>query len=370
MSGLARGASSAVGTAQVQASPGVLALRGALDTAAVARLWGAVLRGAERGRGAPLVLDVADASGVATAGAALLSAALARHGRATLRGASPAIASLVEQAGRAPAASLPPLRPWTILGAAHAVAGTAAEGTAFLGESLVAAVTLPRRRRQFRIPDLFRLADEAGVRAVPLVLLLGYLMGLILAFQSSIPLRRFGADLFVVNVVALGLLREMGPLLAAVILAGRTGSAFAAELASMKVNEELAALETLGISTVTMLVLPRLAAALAVMPVLTLVLEAAGLLGLLTVMMAFGFPPAAVAGQLLRAVHARDLWGGLFKAVCFGAAVAIVGCRAGLAAGAGPRAVGHAATAAVVGGIVAAILLDGVFSVVFYRIGV
>ncbi len=218
---------------------------------------------------------------------------------------------------------------------------------------------MPWRRRQVRAADLVRLADQAGARAVPLVLLLGYLMGLILAFQSSIPLRRFGADIFVVNLVGLSLLRELGPLLAAVILAGRTGSAFAAELGTMKVNEELAALQTLGISPMTMLVLPRLAAAVLVMPVLTLLLELAGLCGMLTVMMAFGFPPAAVAAQLGRAVHAHDLWGGLFKAVCFGAAVAGIGCRAGLATGIGPRAVGQAATAAVVGGIVATILLDG-----------
>ena len=161
------------------------------------------------------------------------------------------------------------------------------------------------------------------------MLLLGYLMGLILAFQSAIPLRRFGADIFVVNLVGLSLLRELGPLLAAVILAGRTGSAFAAELGTMKVNEELAALQTLGISPMTMLVLPRLAAAVMVMPVLTLFLELAGLCGMLTVMMAFGFPPAAVATQLGRAIHARDLWGGLFKAVCFGAAIAGVGLPRG-----------------------------------------
>jgi phospholipid/cholesterol/gamma-HCH transport system permease protein len=136
------------------------------------------------------------------------------------------------------------------------------------------------------------------------------------------------------------------------------------------VNEEVAALQTLGISPMTMLVLPRLAAAVLVMPVLTLFLELAGLLGMLTVMLAFGFSPSAVATQLGRAVHGRDLWGGLFKAVCFGAAIAGIGCRAGLATGIGPRAVGQAATAAVVGGIVATILLDGLFAILFYRLGV
>ncbi len=346
----------------------MLTLTGTLDTEGAARLWAPVLRAAGAGRGRPLVLDVSQAI-AGTAGAALLAAAVARHGDARIEGASPAFTALITQAG---AAGPKPLKqaPWTFGGIARGLAQQFGSITAFVGESVVTAMSVPWHRRQVRAGDLVRLADQAGVRAVPLVMLLGYLMGLILAFQSAIPLRRFGADIFVVNLVGLSLLRELGPLLAAVILAGRTGSAFAAELGTMKVNEELAALQTLGISPMTMLVLPRLAAAVLVMPVLTLVLELAGLLGMLTVMMAFGFPLAAVATQLGRAVHARDLWGGLFKAVCFGAAVAGIGCRAGLATGIGPRAVGQAATAAVVGGIVATILLDGLFAILFYRVGV
>ena len=201
--------------------------------------------------------------------------------------------------------------PWTFTGVARLGLHRTLDIVAFLGESLAAAATLPRHRRHIRIGDLFRIADQAGGQAIPLVVLLGYLMGLILAFQSSIPLRRFGADLFVVNLVGLSLLRELGPLLAAVILAGRTGSAFAAEIGTMKVNEEVAALQTLGISPMTMLVLPRLGAAVLVMPVLTLFLELAGLCGMLTVMMAFGFPPTAVATQLGRAaaVEQLQIWG-------------------------------------------------------------
>ena len=274
------------------------------------------------------------------------------------------------QLGRQPGHSRPTPAPWTYGGALRSFQRHALDGIAFLGESLVAITQLRRRRRQTRFADFARVADEAGVSAIPLVLLLGYLMGLILSFQSSIPLRRFGADLYVVNLVALSLTRELGPLLTAVILAGRTGSAFAAELGTMKVNEELAALDTMGVSVTTMLVLPRLAAAAMVIPALTLLLEAAGLCGMLTVMIAFGFAPAAIFTQLLRALHGRDLFGGLFKALCFGAVVAGIGCRAGLATGAGPRAVGRAATSAVVGGIVASILLDGLFAILFYRAGV
>ena len=361
--------SSTLPPAQLTVTPGRLALAGRLDTASAARLWTSLTAAAKAARGHNLVIDIAAAAEITTAGAALLAAGLARHGHATLAGASPAVTELVALAASPPPPPPPPPHP-TVRGAARALLIRLADTTAFVGESAVAIATLGRRRRQASLGELVRVAQGAGVRAIPLVLLLGYLMGLILAFQSSIPLRRFGADLFVVNLVALSLLRELGPLLAAVILAGRTGSAFAAELGTMKVNEELAALDTMGVSVMTMLILPRLAAAVLVMPSLTLLLELAGLCGMLTVMMAFGFPPAAVGAQLLRAVHARDLWGGLFKAVCFGAVVAGIGCRAGLATGFGPRAVGQAATAAVVGGIVATVVMDGLFAVLFYRVGV
>ena len=220
-----------------------------------------------------------------------------------------------------------------------------------------------------RMPDLLRYVDQAGVRSLPLVVLLGYLIGLILAFQSAVPMRRFGADIFVANLVAISLVRELGPLLAAVILAGRTGSAFAAEIGTMKVNEEIDALVTMGLDPMTMLVLPRMIAAMLVMPVMTLALNIAGMLGMATVMRGFGFPLVTIARQVQNWVTAGDLYGGLFKAMCFGMAVAAIGCRAGLGTGVGPRAVGLSATAAVVGGIVATIALDGVFALIFYRLG-
>jgi phospholipid/cholesterol/gamma-HCH transport system permease protein len=245
----------------------------------------------------------------------------------------------------------------------------ACDTLAFLGESVVALLRLPSRPRMWRWAELLRIADEAGVRAVPLALLMGALMGLILSFQSLIPLRRFGADIYASNLVAVSLLRELGPLLAAVILAGRTGSAFAAEIGTMKVNEELDALSVLGLDPMTMLVLPRLVAAVVVMPMLTILLEIAGMAGMIVVLDGFGFPPVAVLGQVARWVHLRDLWGGLFKAAVFGAVIAAVGCRAGLATGQGPRAVGVSATRAVVGGIVASVMLDGAFALIYWTLG-
>ena len=246
--------------------------------------------------------------------------------------------------------------------------GLLAASIAFIGEAAEAVARLPSRRRMLRMPDLLRYIDQAGVRSLPLVLMLGYLIGLILAFQSAVPMRRFGADIYVSNLVAISLVRELGPLLAAVILAGRTGSAFAAEIGTMKVNEEVDALMTMGLDPMTMLVLPRIFAAMLVMPVMTLVLDLAGMLGMTTVMLGFGFPLVTITRQVQNWVDASDVYGGLFKAVCFGLAVAAIGCRAGLGTGIGPRAVGLSTTGAVVGGIVATILLDGVFAVIFYRL--
>jgi phospholipid/cholesterol/gamma-HCH transport system permease protein len=348
----------------------VLTLHGPLTAQFTGAAWPRLLTAASAARGRPLILDVSAANPCDTTGAALLAAAMARHGRATLRGAAPGVAELVARVAATPAATPPALQPWTFTKLARTGLAAAKEGLSFLGESLVTLITLGRHRRQFRLADIARLVDAAGMQAVPLLVLLGYLIGLILAFQSSLPLRRFGAELFVVNAVALSLLRELGPLLAGVLLAGRTGSAFATELGPMKVNEELAALETMGLSAMTMLVLPRLFAATLVTPIMALILETAGLAGMFTVLLAFGFPVPALLAQLLRAVQFHDLWSGLAKAVCFGAAIAGVGCYAGLSTGEGPRAVGQSATRAVVGGIVASIVLDGVFSILFYRLGI
>jgi phospholipid/cholesterol/gamma-HCH transport system permease protein len=349
----------------------VLSFRGALDATGAGLLWPAAMRAARQGSGRPLVLELSGLTFCDTAGAILLVEAERLHGPVTtMAGASEQVAELLTQVRKVPLAAPRPVSPpvsWSDLigGGPRA----AVNGVAFLGEVVLAIGRLPTRARMFRRVDLLRTADQAGVRAMPLVVLLGTLMGLILAFQSLIPMRRFGADLYVADLVAIGLIRELGPLLAAVILAGRTGSAFAAEIGTMKVNQEIDALVTMGVDPVTMLVLPRLTAVVLVMPVLAIGLDLAGLLGMTLVLVGDGIPVAAIANQVTQWVAASDLYGGLFKAMVFGAAVATIGCRAGMATGVGPRAVGLSATAAVVGGIVATIALDGLLAIVFYRLG-
>ena len=356
--------------ARLAARPGsggtILTLTGVLDAAGTGAMWGEAQKAA--GRGA-VVLELAALEGCDTTGAVLLAQLAARPG-STVQGARPQVQALLDRVGKIGPPPPPPVAPHiTLREALHGGMVAALGGVAFLGEAALALLRLPARARQFRLADLLRTADQAGVRAVPLTVLLGTLMGLILAFQSLIPMRRFGADIFVANLVAISLVRELGPLLAAVILAGRTGSAFAAEIGTMKVNQEIDALTTMDIDPVTMLVLPRLMAAMLVMPALTVILEMAGLLGMTLVMVGAGWPPITVANQVAQWVKPADFFGGIAKAVVFGAVVAGIGCRAGLATGIGPRAVGLSATSAVVGGIVATIVRDGMFAVLFYRLG-
>ncbi|MBB5690721.1 hypothetical protein GXW77_14255 [Roseomonas alkaliterrae] len=350
----------------------VLAALGWLDMAATARLWPEALR-AGRGGGIA-VLDLSGLESLDSAGAVML---LTAAPEAEPRGASEPVAAVLARMRRALAAAPAPVKPRTpfhpITAIGRATVGVlrdARSAVAFIGETAVTALRAMARPRLLRLSEVLRHLDEVGTRAFPLTLLLGFLIGVILAYQSSIPLRRFGAEVFVPNLVGISLVRELGPLLAGVVLAGRTGSAFAAELGTMTVNEEVDALRIMGVDATAMLVLPRLLAATLVMPVLALLMNLSGIAGMTLIMATLGYPSAAVESQLQQWLTLTDLMGGLFKAACFGLVIAGIGCRAGLSAGRGPRAVGDAATAAVVGGIVAIVVMDGIFAVLFFRLGI
>lgn len=352
-----------------------LRLRGALTTRQVGPVWDAVLRAARGARR----LDLSGVTLLDTTGAALVlnGAALAgADGKlAPVEGASDSVAAVLNRARDALEAPRPRAaeKRLPFVGAVGAwglgLLRRLRDGIGFMGETAVmAAAVLPHPRRM-RFNDLLRHLDEAGLRAFPLALLLGTLIGVILAFQTSASLRTFGAESYIPALVGVVLARELGPLIAAVILAGRTGSAYAAELGTMTVNEEVDALRIMGVEPVAMLVLPRLLAGMLVMPVLTLLMNAAGMAGMAGVMVMLGFPLPLVTGQLQQWVTLGTLLGGLIKAAVFGLVIAGIGCRSGLLAGRGPRAVGDAATAAVVGGIVATVVLDGIFAILFYRLG-
>ncbi|MDP2707835.1 MAG: ABC transporter permease [Burkholderiales bacterium] len=240
----------------------------------------------------------------------------------------------------------------------------------FVGELTAALGYAALHPRSVRWRDAFRVAEAAGVNALPIVALISFLVGLILAFQAAIPLRQFGAEIFVANLIALSMLREMGPLMTAIILAGRSGSAFAAELGTMKVREEIDALKTMGLDPVVFLVVPRVTAAIVMMPLLTVFADLFGLMGGSVVMLSLGFPLITFFNQVQYAVTYGSLVGGLLKAFVFGILVAAIGCLRGLQTGSGASAVGESTTRAVVSGIVLITVTDGIFSVVYFYLGV
>jgi phospholipid/cholesterol/gamma-HCH transport system permease protein len=239
---------------------------------------------------------------------------------------------------------------------------------AFVGELAAALAQAVCRPRHTRWRDAWLTVEKAGVNALPIVVMIGGLMGLILAFQSAIPLRRFGADIFVANLVSISLLRELGPLMTAIILAGRSGAAFAAEIGTMKVNEELNALTTMGLDPVRFLVVTRVLAAIMVMPLLTMFANLSGLVGAAIVTCSLGYPLVTFHNQVLASVHAGDLLSGLLKSMVFGLLIGGVGCLRGLQTRSGASAVGDAATRAVVSGIILIVIADGLFAVLFYFI--
>ena len=200
----------------------------------------------------------------------------------------------------------------------------------FVGELAAALARAAVKPRAARWRDTLRIAESVGVNAVPIVALIGFLMGLIMAFQAAIPLGQFGAQIFVANLIGLAILRELGPLMTAIVLAGRSGSAFAAELGTMKVREELDALKTMGLEPVPFLVVPRVIAAVLMTPLLTIFADLVGLIGGAVVLVSLGFPLITFWNQVQLAVGYGDLLGGLAKSFVFGILVAAIGCLRGL----------------------------------------
>lgn len=237
---------------------------------------------------------------------------------------------------------------------------------AFIGEFAVALARAAANPRSIRWRDAVHVAETAGANAFPIIVLIGFLMGLIMAFQSAMPLKQFGAEIFVANLLALSLLRELGPLVTAIILAGRSGSAFAAEIGTMTVNEEINALQTMGLDPVRFLVVSRVLAAMAMTPLLTLFFSLAGLVGGALVMLSLGYPLVAFLNQVQMSVTLGDMMGGLVKASVFSLLVCAIGCQRGLRTRGGASSVGQSTTSAVVSGIILIAVADGVFAVVFY----
>jgi len=242
---------------------------------------------------------------------------------------------------------------------------------AFIGETALGIFALTRGKARFRWVDLWRYIQDCGPSALPIVSLISLLVGLILAFVGAVQLALFGAQIFIADLVGLGMTREMGGLMAAIIMSGRTGAAFAAQLGTMQVNSEIDALKTMGFKPMEFLVLPRMLALVLIMPLLCLYANLMGIIGGALVTVSF-FDVSLVQymDRTAAAVGVPDLMIGLFKCGVFGVLIALSGCMRGMQCGRSASAVGDAATSAVVTGIVFIVISDALMTVMCNRLGI
>jgi phospholipid/cholesterol/gamma-HCH transport system permease protein len=241
----------------------------------------------------------------------------------------------------------------------------------FLGEAVLALGRLVIGKARFRRADLQLFIQECGAQALGIVTLISFLIGLILAFMGAVQLRQFGAEIYTADLVGLGMTREMGAVMTGVIIAGRTGAAFAAQLGTMQVNEEIDALVTMGIPPMDFLVLPRMLALIVMMPLLCIYADMVGMLaGVLVATGLLDISLVEYVNETRQAVDLVDCGLGIGKSAVFGALVALAGCLRGMQCGRSAAAVGAAATSAVVTGIVWIIASDGVFAVLTERLGI
>lgn len=330
-----------------------------------------------------LVVEAEGLTGLDSAGAwairRTLDQAEARGAATELRGLSDAYRPILDKAvvpdPRAPVAPpstaglLAPLE-----GAGRAVLHGAKVGrnlAGFFGYTLVTLAGVIVRPWRLRVTATVAQMEATGLNALPIVGLLCFLVGIVLAYMGALQLKQFGADILTVNLVGVAVLREIGILLAAIIVAGRSGSAFAAQIGTMKVNQEVDALETMGLSAVEVLVLPRLIALIIVMPLLTIWANAAGLLGgSVVALFLLDLSFTQFLTQLQAAVRFWDFGTGMIKAPVFALVIALVGCYDGLRVSGSAESVGRYTTRAVVESIFLVIVLDALFAVAFAEIGI
>jgi phospholipid/cholesterol/gamma-HCH transport system permease protein len=234
----------------------------------------------------------------------------------------------------------------------------------FLGENVTAFVNLLRGRAQYRWSDAFLVMEECGPQALGIVAMINFLVGLIIAFVGAIELVRFGASIYVADLVGIATVREMGCIMTGIILCGRTGAAFAAQLGTMKVNEEISAFQTFGLSPIEFLVLPRMVALMLVMPFLCAFADFISIAGGFVVSVSMlDVTPIVYLNRIMHAIEIKSFLLGIAKGTFFGFLVAYAGCFRGMRSGKSAAAVGEATTKAVVTGITAIIASDGIFAV-------
>jgi phospholipid/cholesterol/gamma-HCH transport system permease protein len=235
----------------------------------------------------------------------------------------------------------------------------------FVGFTVLSLMRFCTGRARFRASDFWMVLQQCGAEALPIVALISFLIGLILAFVGNVQLTHFGANLYVADLVGIAMVREMGVVMTAIIMSGRTGAAFAAHIGSMKANEEIDALSTFGFNAFDFLVLPRLLALVLMMPLLTIYADIIGIFGGMVVGSFVGITPELYWNETLASIDITNSSLGIIKSVFFGATIAMSGCMMGMQAGKSSAAVGEATTQAVVASITAIVVLDSAFAAIF-----
>ena len=344
-----------------------------------ARLWADVHSLLDRARAAVINLDLARTTSYDTSGIALIASLRSHCARRSLQcrilNAPQSFEELLGAAGtgRAAEAQAAPLRgsfPETVAEVALSTLGGLRRGVSFVGEVAAAMADAARHPRRVRWADSLWYMQQCGAQALPITALICFLMGVIMAFQAAVQLHDFGADIYVADLVGLSITRELGPLMVAIICAGRSGAAFAAEIGTMKVGEEVDALLTMGLDPYRFLVVPKVFGLLVALPCLSLLGDFVGVLGgLLIGTTVLDLPAVVYLNETLVALSYDDVFGGLIKSVVFALVIAGVGCYYGFQTGKSAQSVGRMATAAVVSAIFFIILIDAGFSVVYHTLG-
>jgi len=258
---------------------------------------------------------------------------------------------------------------WTGQTAAFAVVHLR-DGIGLLGQLALDIAGMLRRPREFPLREFSAGIFRAGVTALPVTMLVGFLVGIVLTYLSALQLKRYGADLLVINIVGVGVLRELGPMLASIISAGRSGSAITAQLGVMRVTEEVEALSVMGISVTSRLVVPRVLALAIALPLVSFCTDIAALVGaMLVTKFTLGITPGAFIQALPQAVEVSNFWIGIGKSVAFGFAVAFVACHYGLRVLPNTDSLAVGVTRSVVASITCVIILDAIFAVMLRNIG-
>ena len=352
----------------------VLALSGRLDATTIRRVWIEAREAIAAAIGRPVVVDAANVDYCDGAGITLLADLIAQRnpGDVQVANLAPRFETMLQQVDpreiERDQDPVPPRR-----GGVEEIGAIAAgmgrdlrDQVVFVGETAAALAYAFTHPASIRWKDVWRICERVGADALPIVALISFLLGVILAFQSAVPMRRFGAEIFVADLIGLAMLRELGPLMTAILLAGRSGAAFAAEIGTMTVNQEVDALTTMGLDPVRFLVTPRIVAALLMTPLLTLFADLISLAGGAITLTTFSIPYVTFIHEVEGIVDYSDFMAGFVKSFVFAILIAGIGCLRGLQTTAGASAVGDAATRAVVSGIVLLVAVDGLFAVVYY----